>query len=95
MTEYPRNNRVEPSFEEDLSELLDMVEAGDRIEAEVRLDACCRHLSEFPPDIRERIEEVMQRPLAAVRRGGFAELAEELEAIFEEAGQRPPWEGKR
>jgi len=82
-------------FEQDLSELMDRIEARDVEEAERRLDACCEHISELPPDIRERIEEVMQRPLAAVRRGGFAELAEELEAIFVAAGQRPPWEVER
>ena len=89
------NNRVETDFEQDLSELMDRIEARDVAEAERRLDACCEHISELPPDIRERIEEVMQRPLAEVRREGFAELAEELGDIFERAGATPPWEMKR
>ena len=90
-----RNNRVEPSFEEDLDELMGAVEARDRAEAERRLDACCEHISELPPDIRERIEAIVQRPLGEAWRDGFGELAADLKTIFDSAGVAPPWEEEK
>jgi len=87
-----RNNRVEPDFEQDFEELMDEIEAGDRAEAERRLDVCCSRISQLPPDIRASLASVLQRPLTEVRKEGFGALSEELKAIFDNAGVEPPWE---